>query len=800
MLKNYLKIVLRNFKRNKIFSFLNIFGLAIGLALVFLIVLYVRHETSYDTYNKKADRINRVLTHRKDLDWIEPGTSYLLTPVLREEYPEVEAVARIRAIGVEIEHNEIFEQNYFNCVDPDILDILTLEFVYGSRENALTDPYDILLSETRAAKHFPGENPVGKILPARMYGETIDFTVKGVLKNVPTNSTFMMPFMVNIDIADKFFQFIISRYGSDDSEENWNLNWSLNFYQTYILLKEDCDRKAFIEKMNEIPARYHDEGMQVSYNLQPLRDIYLHSNDFTNNSTRSGNLSDIYLFSSIAFLILFIACTNFIILSTAQSMLRSKEIAVRKIVGAERKSLIKQIMFESVFTSFIACFLAIGLTYLLRPGIINFLRVPLEINYIRDYVYPFSLVLITLFVGLASGSYVAFYISRFNPLIILKSRTFTSSSKSMFRRIVICLQMVIFIGLISSSLVIYKQLHFFRNTDMGFDKEQLLSLELTSGDFSEHYYSFLDELKRNPNIIDVTGGLSLPPDNSRTVGNIPLFNEPDQQVQVEDYSIDFNFFETYRIELESGRFFSREFASDTLNSIIVNETAVKLLHINDPIGKTIENSQIIGVVKDFHFHSLYYKIEPMIFRYCPLSHIGYVGIKLSPHNVQETIKFIEQTWNNFNKGKEAPFKFEFVDEAINQMYWKTQNFAKTINYCTLFAIFVACLGLFGLTMFITEQKSKEIGIRKVFGASSFRILKHLSSEIIWLTLISTVIAIPIVIYLMNKWLLNFAYKTEISFWIFIIAGLAGLCVSLLTMSFFSIKASLANPVDTMKYE
>ncbi|MCD4796500.1 MAG: ABC transporter permease, partial [Candidatus Cloacimonetes bacterium] len=591
---------------------------------------------SYDTYNKKSDRISRVLTIRKDLDWITPGTSYLLAPVLRDEYPEVETVARSRGIGVEIEYNEIFEQNYFNCVDPDILDILTLEFVYGSRNNALIEPYDILLSETRAAKHFPGENPVGKIIPVRMYGETIDFTVKGVLKNVPDNSTFRMPFLVNIDIAKKFSQFIQNRYGGGTYEEKWYLN----YYQTYILLKKGTDPEAFIAKMNEIPARYHEEGMQVSYNLQPLRKIYLHSNDFTNNPTRSGNLSNIYLFSSIAFLILFIACTNFIILSTAQSIKRSKEIAIRKIVGAERKSLIKQIMFESVFTSFIACFLAIGLTYLFRPGIINFLRVPLDINYIKDYFYPLALIMITLLVGLASGSYVAFYISRFSPLIILESRIAASSSKSLFRRIVICLQMVIFIGLISSSITIYKQLHFVKNTNLGFDKEQLLSLELTSGDFSEHYEAFLDELRRNPNIIDVTGGFSLPPDDSRSIMQESLFDDPDKKIQVEYCQVDFNFFKTFGIELKNGRLFSREFAADTLSSIILNETAVKKLHIKNPIGKIIRDLRIIGIVKDFHFHSLYLKIEPTIFQYCRSSHIRYVGIKLSPHNVQETIKFI----------------------------------------------------------------------------------------------------------------------------------------------------------------
>ncbi|MDO9576285.1 MAG: ABC transporter permease [Candidatus Cloacimonadales bacterium] len=800
MLKNYFKIFLRNFKKNKFYSMLNIFGLAIGLALVFLIVLYVRHETSYDAYNVKADRIYRALTIRKDVDWITPGTSCLLAEVLRDEYPDVEAVARTRSINVEIEFNDKLESNYFVCVDPEILDILTLEFVHGSRENALTEPYDILLSETRATKHFPDENPVGKILPVELYGETINFTVKGVLKNVPRNSTFFMPFLVNLDIADKFFIFINSRYGVDNTDEKWFSNWYSNFYQTYILLKCNIDPEAFLDKMNEIPAKYHDEGMQSSYDLQPLKKIYLYSSDFTNNPTWSGSLSNIYLFSSIAFLILFIACTNFMILSTARSMLRSKEIAVKKILGAERKNLIKQIMFESIFTAFMACVIAIGFTHLFRSSMAQYLHVSLEINYTRDYIYPLALFTITLFVGIASGSYIAFYISQLNPLMILKSRTITASSRSQFRRIVICLQMIIFIGLIAASIIIIKQLHFVINSDLGFDKEQLLTLELTSGDFSEHYEVFMAELTKWPDIIDAAGAFCIPPDDSRTVGKIPLFDDPDQQIQVEYYSVDYNFFETFIIGLKEGRLFSREFADDTQNYAILNETAVKELHIEDPIGQTIENSQIIGVVKDFHFHSMYYKIEPMIFRYCPLAHIGYVGIRLAPHNVQESIKYIEQTWNKFNQGKDAPFNFEFIDETLDQLYRDTQNFSRMILYCTLFAVFVACLGLFGLTMFITKQKTKEIGIRKVFGASPLRILKHLSIEIFWLNIISTTITIPLVIFLMKKWLINFAYKTEISFWIFIIAGVAGLCISLVTMSFFSIKASLANPVETLKYE
>lgn len=796
MLKNYLKIFLRNLRKNKVYSILNILGLSLSLALVFLIVLYVRIETTYDSFNKKADRIYRVLTHRKDMDWIEPRTSFLLAPVLREEYPDVEAVARTRGIAVEIEHNDIFEWNFFNCVDPDIFNILTLEFVYGSRENALIEPYDILLSETRAAKYFPNENPVGKILSTKIYGETIDFTVKGVLKNAPTRSTFSKPFLVNIDIAKKFFQFIHQRYATGDYEEQWYSN----YYQTYVLLKEDCDRKTFIEIINEIPARYHDEGMQFSYDLQPLREIYFHSNELTNNSTRSGNLSDIYLFSSIAFLILFIACTNFIILSTAQSSLRSKEIAMRKVVGAERKNLIKQILFESVFIAFLSCLIAVGFTYLFRPGIEKFLHVTLEINYIKDYVYPLSLLLITLFVGIAAGSYSAFHISRLNPLIILKTKISTASSKSLFRRIVICLQMIIFIGLISSSFIIYKQLHFVKNADLGFDKEQLLRLALTGGDFSEHYEAFMTELSKCPDIIDAAGGFELPPDDSGMFGNVSLFDDPDHSIIVEECWVYYNFFETFGIELLSGRFFSREFASDTLNSIMLNETAVRLLHVNDPIGKLIDNSKIIGVIKDFHYHSLYNEVEPTIFKLSPPKSINGIAIRLSPYNVSETIDYIEHTWKSFNKGSDAPFRYDFVDERINQMYWETQNFGKVINYCTLFAIFVACLGLLGLTMFITKQKTKEIGIRKVFGASPFSILKHLSKEILLLSIISTLISVPIVLHLMNKWLENFAYKTEISFWIFIIAGFTGLCLSLFTMSFFSIKASLANPIDAMKYE
>lgn len=803
MVKTYFTLFFRNLKKNLIYSVLNITGLAIGLSLVFLIVLYVRQETRYDSYNTKADRIYRAITNRKDVDWITPGTSCLLADVIRGEYPEAETVARTRGIRVELEFDGKFEPSFVNCVDPDILDILTFDFLYGTREDALTEPYDILLSETKAEQYFPGENPVGKIIPVRLYGEIIDFTVKGVLKKPPTNSTFPMPFLVNLDIADKFFNFINSRYGTgvnEDAEEKWFSNWYSAFYQTYILLKPNTDPTDFVAKMNEIPQKYHDDGMQTSYDLQPLKQIYLHSSDFTNNPTWSGSISDMYLFSSIAFLILFIACTNFMILSTAQSMLRSKEIAVKKIVGAEQQNLTRQILFESLLTALLASILAMGLTYVFRGQLAQYLHVSLNISYTDDYLYPLALCAITLLVGMVSGSYVAFYITRLNPLAILKNRTAAVSSKSNFRRIVICLQMVIFISLISSSLIIYKQLHYMMNTNLGFDKEQLLTMNLTSGNFSENYESFLDELRSCPNIIDVTGGFSLPPDDTSTIGNVSRFDNPDQQVEVEYYSVDFNFFETFKIDILQGRSFSREYSDDTGNTAIINQTAVNELHIDDPIGKTIEDSQIIGVIDDFHFHSMYSKIKPMVFHHCPLAHIDCVGIRLSPHNVAESIKFIEQTWKKFNTGKEAPFEFRFVDESFTMLYRKSVNFSKMIIYCTIFAIFIACLGLFGLTMFITRQKTKEIGVRKVFGASPFRILKHLSIEIVWLSLISTVITIPIVIFLMKKWLMNFAYHTRISVWIFLVSGLMGLCISLLTMSFFSIRASLANPADTIKYE
>jgi putative ABC transport system permease protein len=481
-------------------------------------------------------------------------------------------------------------------------------------------------------------------------------------------------------------------------------------------------------------------------------------------------------------------------------MERSKEIAVKKILGASGKNLINQIMYESILTAFIACIFAIGFAYLFRAQMVQYLDVSFKLNFTKDYLYPLALLAITIFVGIASGSYIAFYISRLNPLIILKSKIAVTSSRSYFRSIMICLQMIIFISLISASLIIYKQLHYVMNTNLGFDKEQLLNMDLTCGDFSEQYESFMTVLRTWPDIVNATGGLELPPDESSSVITIPLFDDPDQKVQVESYLVDFNFFETYRIELQKGRFFSREFSDDSGTSVILNQSAVEKLHIEDPIGKTIEGYQIIGVVNDFHFHSLYSEIMPMLFSYCPLSHIGYVGIRLSSNNVPESIKFIEKTWNKFNIGEEALFKYKFVDESFDQLYRDTLNFSKMILYCTIFAIFVACLGLFGLTMFITRQKTREIGIRKVLGASSFQILKQLSREIIFLSVISTAISIPLVIYLMNKWLMNFAYHTEISFWVLAISGVMGLCISLLTMSFFSIKASLANPIDSIKYE
>jgi len=791
MLTHYFKTAIRNIARNKIFSIINIVGLTIGLASSFLILLYVLNETGYDKYHKKRNQIYRVITEYID-SWEQPGTACILAPTMKSDFPEIEFIARINTIITSLKKGEEYiNERYFRTADNDIFEIFTLPFLKGNPKTALADPFSVVISESMADKYFENQDPLGKVLTIMAMDEEIQLTVTGVMKDIPENSTYKADFIGTTELAIKY-------WGKRFNNKNFTVDWSATYFgQTYILLPKNCKASELEQKFSGFEKKYLPEGFRMKFHLQPLTDVYLKSSHFMNNRGAIGNIKNVYIFSFIGLFILIIACINYIILSTARSATRSKEIGIRKVIGAGRKNLAKQILGESVIVSFISLPIALLLVHLLLPTVNQLFNKELIINYTQNWQFIIGFIFVTLFVGLISGSYIAFYLSSFRPVEVLKSKINTGITKSVYRRILITVQLIIFIVLILGTGIIFRQIHYANNKDMGFNKEGIVIIYYDDDEFRRRYESFKNEVAKNPNIINVSGAMFSPPYNGGMEWDVPGVDDPSQVTKVEGLAVDFNYIETYEFKLKEGRSFSREFPSDS-SAIILNETAVKELGLVDPVGKKINNRTIIGVIKDFHLHSFHMEIKPMIIDIMRLKYAREVVVRIHPGKISETISFLEDKWEEF--APDSPFEYSFFDDALEQLYREEQIFGKIISIFTFLAIFIASLGLFGLSLFIAEQRTKEIGIRKVFGSSVSRIFKLISKEFILMVLIANLIASPIAYYFMNKWLENFAYRTKIEIWLYIVAVALSMFIVLITMSFQTLKAAYTNPAESLRYE
>jgi putative ABC transport system permease protein len=510
-----------------------------------------------------------------------------------------------------------------------------------------------------------------------------------------------------------------------------------------------------------------------------------------------GNINNVYIFSLIGIIILVIACINYTILSTAKSSTRSKEIGIRKVLGAGKNTLLKQILGESVLISFISLPVALLLAHLLLPSVNQLFRKQLVIHYSENWQFIAGFILLTLFVGLISGSYLAFYLSSFQPVDVLKSKINIGITRSIYQKILIIIQLIIFVVLILGTCIIYKQIHYALHKDMGLNKEGLVIIHYDDDGFRKRYESFKNEISKNPDIINVSGAMFSPPYNGGMQWDVPRIDDPDQIIKVEGLAVDFNYIETLGFTLSEGRTFSKEFGSDS-SAIMLNETAVKKLGLADPVGKMIDDRLIIGVIKDFHLHSFHKAIMPMIIDIMLMKYAGEVVVRIKPDNISTTMNFIEDKWKEF--APDVPFDYSFFDDALEELYSEEQRFGKIISLFTLLAVFIASIGLFGLSLFIGEQRVKEIGIRKVFGSSVSRIVKLILKEYLLMVLIANLIAWPVAYFIMNKWLQNFAYHAKIDFWLYIGAAALSMFIVLMTMSFQTIKAAQTNPAETLKYE
>lgn len=787
MFRNYLVIAIRNIKKYKAYSFINISGLAVGLAIFILIGLYVQYELSFDKYHENADRIYRVV---RDLNTFTPAP---LGPALKDNFPEVEAVTRIiqsRKMLISREQNHFLEETFY-WAGPETFNIFTIPFIKGDPKTALKNPNSIVLSQETAKKYFGNEDPLGKIITVN---DRIDFTVTGVFIDMPANSHFVMNIIV--PYADYF------QIGNDNIA-----NWGGNFSYTYFSLQEGANPVLLESKIQQIITIPIMErfGIKKPYSqlfyLQPVTEIHLHSHRRQEISV-NNDVGTIILFSSIAFLILFIACINYMNLATARSIRRGKEIGIRKVVGARRKQLILLLLGESVTMTVLALIFSVFLILLALPAFNSLVERPLHFDPFTNHQLFIGLIFLIIFIGLFAGSYPAITMSGFKPITVL-SGVFTRSNKGkVLRNTLVLVQFSITIILFICTLTIKKQLIFMKNIDVGYSKEQIITMNIGDHAVRDNIEAIKTELLQYPGVSAVSTSARLPNDIETFMSRYLNVNKPDEMVTIFYNTVDYNFIDLYNIQIVEGRNFSKDFISDENGVFLVNEAAVMAAEWDSPVGRLFTHwngrtGKIVGVLKDFHLHSLHSPIDPL-YIYLNTGNFSKISIKMDPTNIPETITHVKGVMKKYSPN--FPFEYSFFDDVFDQSYHSEQRMVSIFSSFAFLAILIACLGLFGLTSFTTEQRTKEIGIRKILGEPVSNIVVKLSKEFTKWVLIANLIAWPVAWYTMTRWLENFAYKTEIGYWVFILAGSIALLIALLAVSSHAIKAAIANPVESLRYE
>ncbi len=797
MYKNYFKIAWRSLFRQKLYAAINIGGLAIGLTCFLLIFLYLQHELSYDRFYPEADQIYRIYQQQAGNDYM--GSEYFavnpapMASTLMQELPEVEVATSIQTPSALLGRQKKYYWESGLSADPNFFKVFAYKFLSGNAQQALKNPQAIVLTETFAKKMFGKQNPLGKRVNYQNYqGETAR-VVAGVIADPPQNSSLQFAFVVNLE-ADKYYQKDLG-------------NWTNSSFQTILKLKASTspgvvEQKIpkLIRKHVENPEEYFQEH---AYLVQPLSEIHL-DNKINFDIGVKGNPQYIYLFSAIAVLVLLLACVNYTNLAIARSMRRAQEVGLRKVVGALRRQLISQFLSESILISFLAFLLAMGLVPLLLPTFGNLLDRSLEFDVIQTpWLLP-GLILLVLVIGLISGSYPALLMSSLHPVQILKGNLSRRFSKSQIQRVLIVGQYTVSITLIISSLIFYRQFQFIQDKELGYNKEHVLTIKVPDGEARKKFEVIKAELSQNPHVLAVTGSGHLPTNISSNTIIQPQRNNP-KEITVYRTSVEYSFLEVFGIELIAGRNFSPDFKTDLEKGYLINETAAKALGYSpeEAVGKEFtwsfeeeESRTIVGVVKDFHLYSMHLAIEPMMLHLNNF-YPNYISLKVRPENLSQTVAEVEAV---FQKYSHYPFEYAFLDEQFDRLYQTDVRLGEMFGFFTLLSVAIASLGLFGLAAFSAERRTKEIGIRKVLGASIQNIVALLSQDFLKMVLIGFVIAIPIAWYAMHQWLQDFAYRIEIQWWMFALAGIAAVVIALVTISYQSIKAALANPVDSLRNE
>ncbi|MEO1052779.1 MAG: ABC transporter permease [Bacteroidota bacterium] len=815
MFKNYIKIAFRGLSRNKVFSFINIAGLALGMACCMLIFLYVNDELSYDKFQEKADRMHRVVYHASngnDYGQIPPPIS----PLMTEYFPELEASARMyrrnASVTIPVENGEpkFFEETNIFFTDSTIAKIFTFDFIAGSPENMLKDPFTAIITDEVARRYFGDENALGKNI--LLQGDR-SFEVVGVVKEYPGNSHLHFNILVPFD----------NMYDMENEQlgqalrNNFAQNWLVSHSHTYVLLKEGQKAENVNDKFQAFVDNYAPENLNVgqSFYLQPLLDIHLHSNVFLDPEPQ-GDIQNVYLFSVIAIITLLIACFNFVNLSTAQSLKRLKEVGMRKVLGARKFQLFGQFLGESILISLFAFILATSIVYLGIPKMNELTQKELEISALLSPISVVGFLLIFIVTGLLGGSYPAFHITRTKTLLTLKGKVSEKvSSHFTLRKILLVMQFSISLILITGTVIIYSQLDFMNNRPLGFKQEGVLGIPIFSsnlnnvfggvnGEIRGRLNAFEEEVLSNPRIHKVTQASTMPGFGAVGRMTIPEGFDTSDPIFASTLSVDYDFVQTFGLEVLHGRDFNIEAGSDHLNAIIINESAVeefKWGEVQDALGKTINlegtEYNVIGIVKDFHFTSLRQPISAMLLHVSPAMFTT-LAVELDVTDFDETIAFINDKWQEVFP--EKTFEYTFLDDTIRSIYQTDNRLGSIIRIFTIFAILVSCLGAYGLIMFSARQKEKEIGVRKVLGASVPKIIKLLFKDFMWPYVLGLILAVPAVYYWGSGWLEEFNYHINIGPQIYLIGAISVLIIICLTISYQSIKAALVNPIQSLRDE
>ncbi|MGV3761457.1 ABC transporter permease [Parapedobacter sp.] len=807
MIRNYFKTAWRNLTRNKWSSSINILGLAIGLATCLIILLFVNHELGYDRFHKKADRIARIY-FEGNVQGEKMKETVVMAPVaetLKKDFPEVEDATRLRSYGWAPQlavHDHVFKQDALAYVDANFFDVFTLPFINGDPKTALVEPNTVVLTKAIAQKYFGDEEALGQIIHFKTEDKA-PMKVTGVIENIPLNSHFQ-------------FGLLTSMNSLDDARQQ---NWMNSNYYTYVLLK---DRRDF-EKLNaKVPllvdtyigpqmkdgigqtlAEFRKSGSNLTFQLQRLTDIHLYS-DFPYDLSAPGDVRYVYIFSAIALFMLLIACINFMNLSTAEAAKRTREVGIRKVLGSLKSELVKQFLMETILIAAIALLLSLLLIKGALPFFNDLSGLQLTLSFTeKPWMIP-ALIGAVLITGLLAGSYPAFYLSSFKPVAVLKGKWNPVKNGVSFRSTLVVFQFFISIMLMVSTIVVYKQLSYIRNKDVGYDKDKVMVISNVWA-LGNNMDVFKQQLQSDPAVTHVSASRYLPAGSSDNNNFfVSTEQEPDRLVKALRYEIDEHYISTLGIQLESGRNFSQQYGMDSA-AVIVNEAAVNALGWKgDPLDRTIsrtgsngkETYRVIGVVKDFHFRSLHERISPLIMVLAPDP--GNLVVKINTADISGFTAKLQQRFAAY--GAEDPMDYSFLDERYNNTYKAEQKIGTILGIFAMLTIFIACLGLFGLAKFTAEQRTKEIGIRKVLGATVTQLSAMLSKDFLKLVLIAVAIASPIAWWAMNQWLADFAYRIDIQWWVFAAAGLAAVVIALATVSWQAIRAAAANPVDSLRDE